>query len=308
MKNEAGAKPLKKNCIKPIDNKKKGLCPCNAFLRCSGRRPYGESIWADPRRRPDALKGFAYDGKGPAPNQGYYLEKFKYMLNSQKPGKKYNDFFKGIESLVEKGKMVVAFPEITDAEVTLQMSSLKVHNAALFSDFERSMVARANMVKNNLVMKSDVYLDEKGRVEYGEKQLIPFSKQYDDEWTVDHILPKSKGGCNRFCNAAMMCWSDNVKGKNDIGLGCPCVSYIENKADLVKDQQEFKHDGEPVSAGKLFECTTLQANKNDKTEKLPAKPPGMIKKYKDICGLDDPRIHIASRGKVAKNKVKKICN
>lgn len=312
QKSKVGAKAFKKNCVKPMDCNKKGRCPCNAFIRCSGRKPYGERIWSNPGKKAEALRGFAYDGAGPAANQDYYQQQFKYRLNSsmKNPASKANHFFKGIQSLADPSKMVLTMPEITDAYVDANMAILmnELQNAAFFTDFLRSMVARSNMVENGLMLKSDIYLDNKGRILFDKQQAVPFSYHFKpDEWTVDHILPKSKGGCNRFCNAAVLVREDNCYDKNDAGASCPCVSIVEKESDKVDNQKPFEHRG-ANKYPELYECSTLQLNKNNNVKKLPDKPPGTMKKYRNICNLDDPRHHIVGRGKAVAKRTRKICN
>jgi len=147
---------------------------------------------------------------------------------------------------------------------------------------------RANLVKNGtngqLAMKSDRYMADNKTV-YESTDMIPYMGKFSKEqWSVDHIQTRSKGGCNRFCNGAFLTIGVNISKKDD-WPGCPCIE-CEKKVD---EQSSYKLSAESKKY-ELYECQYLcKANKEKKGRKLPPHSPSIIKKYKKICDLDDPR-------------------
>lgn len=313
--NEDGAKSAAVEAIKPNECEPPDLCPCSPFLRCNSRLPYGSSVWADPEKRKQAMGVIAYNGKTGAVKDAASLDKMaekfqKAIQRNVKEGKNYNEFYKNLYPLVYCGKnvRVLTLPEISDAYMTAQMRIVKssaLCNTGNFTNFQRSIFVRGNLVKNHLVMKQDPY-KEKGKSKYRSKKIIPFSGLYtgklrDKQWSVDHIQTKSKGGCNRFCNGALLSFKDNGD-KLDSWPGCPCL-------DCKKKAGEQKKFTRPPAAKKdynLWECQYLcKANQEPRGRKLPPHPPATIEKYKRICDLDDPR-HFQNRLK--KNVAKEIDN
>lgn len=308
-KANTGAKARKGERVKPVDNKMRGKCPCKSFLKCSGRRPYGNSIWGNPLKREEAMEGIAYHSEGPVENKAVLMDVFKKISGG-------NPFYKGLNTKVNgKSRRVLTMPEIDDGYITTHMGNVVINNNAEFTYFQKSLVARANLVRSGPVMMSNVYVGKKRRINYPSKVLAVNAGEYTSEqWSVDHIQTKAKGGCNRFCNAGVMMLYDNSNVKNANGPGCPCV-------DALLTQKENPADGQapfesPVSNGveyTLYECSTLLINTKKKKEgklvdKLPDKPPGTIAKYPEICDLDDPRIWMNSMKKKVEDKVAKICH
>lgn len=318
-KSEVGAKKVKGAQGKPDDCKAKKTCPCNAFLQCSGRNPYGSDVWSDPEKKEKAMKGIAYNGRDKIKKR----KRKELIAVFNKKYHKYNEFYENLKTMVnDKEARVLVMPEINDTYITNQMRLLasELHNKAAFSSFQKSMVLRANLVKNGSFMMSDIYVDESGDVEYPPNKMVSNSGGYtSDQWSVDHLKVRSKGGCNRFCNAATLTLADNCVGKNDNGPGCPCVdpkkqgeSTVDNQAefqypDSSKDNEAFDKNGKKKPAYKLYECSTLWIDKNGEADNLPDSPPGTMLLYPKICHLDDPRYWDESMKRKIAGEVEKIC-
>lgn len=304
-----GAKAVKGPRIKPTDCKKKGACPCNPFLRCSGRRPYGNEVWGNPERRAQAMQGIAYGGHEPV-DKDAALELFRKIREKAKKEPR-NPFYRNLEGLIDKEKgRVLILPEITEGEINAQIAKLQsgTHNAAEFTFFQKSMAIRANLVRNGLVMRSDIYVTGyRGKKKTESKDMIPYSGGYTPEqWSLDHVQVRAKGGCNRFCNGALLQVQDNCSGKNDRGPGCPCVDVRKKGAAKDDGQDDFKYKvTKERKKYSLYECTTYCVNKKNKAENMPTDTPGSIQQYKDVCCADDPRY--PRKKAVLKREVEKIC-
>ncbi len=295
-----GARSLEIQPVKPVDNKRKGKCPCNAFLRCCSRRPYGNDVWGDKDKRAKAMGEIAYGGGGTMEKKDELVQTFKKIVSDYKekaaggktPKWKQNEFFMSLKTLKEdrdKGPRALVMPEITEAEMDMHMGALEVGNLARFTDFQRSLVARANLVRNGMVMISDRYLDKHGREVYSPGRLLPYSGGYTPgQWSVDHIQVRSKGGCNRFCNAGVLSVYNNCTNRKDDGPGCPCAQVYEKGQSPIEGQNLFDK-GAGGAKYKLYECSSLCMNKKNAENKLPDNPPGKISEYPRICDVDDPR-------------------
>ena len=62
--NETGAKPAAFQAVKPNDCEPPDLCPCDPFLKCNSRLPYGKSVWSNPETRKKAMGLIAYSRLG----------------------------------------------------------------------------------------------------------------------------------------------------------------------------------------------------------------------------------------------------
>ena len=295
--NTTGAKPAAVEMIKPNKCEPPNLCPCDPFLKCNSRLPYGNSVWGKPDKRKKAMGLIAYSAKNPITDQASLdkmAEKFrKRNKRNEKKYEKFNKFFANLYPLTGNGEdeRVLTLPEIDDSYMTAQMNALKgsdLYNTAGFTNFQRSIFVRANLVKNGtngqLAMKSDRYMADNKTV-YESTDMIPYMGKFSKEqWSVDHIQTRAKGGCNRFCNGAFLTIGVNISKKDD-WPGCPCID-CEKKVD---EQSSYKLSAESKKY-ELYECQYLcKANKDKKGRKLPPHSPSIIKKYKKICDLDDPR-------------------
>lgn len=305
-----GAKGIKGEHIKPADITKRGDCPCDAFIKCSARPPYGRDIWAISKTRKQACGAIAYDTEGIVTDEkkNQLLRSFQYF-EKKYSGEGYNNsFFKNIRLMKNCARKVLTMPKITYAELLAQMKAHKnlILNTGYFTDFQKSIILRANMVRNGLELRSDIYEDEKGSLLYKEEKLYPcYRGNVAFEWRVDHIQTRSKGACNRFCNAAVLRDADN-RDKWDKWHGCPCVDALMGEAG--KEPFEFIGDSKKYQ---LYNCKTYCDNKEDKdkVEKLPAAPLGTLNKYrkKGICPLDNPFKFDLEYSKGLMQKATEIC-
>lgn len=284
----------------PPDCKTKGQCPCNTFERCRKRRPYGSDIWSDSKNRKQAMGLIAFDGEEGVTDKEklkalwerfVYRNKAVAAYNSSHEKKwRFNKFFANIRMAGGGNKNALVLPKISDAYITQQMNQLRqsLYNTALFTDFQRSMVARANLVRNGLTMWSDEYCTKEENYNFSSKKVIPYAKgKRDFMWSVDHIQIRSKGGCNRFCNAAVLMLGDN-RDRNDDGPGCPCITAVNKKEEKPNRETFQPQTGEEKkdSRYELFVCVTYHRNK--KEGEGPSELPGTCHANKP-CNLDDPR-------------------
>lgn len=304
---DIGAKKPGWNRAKPIEVLKRGNCPCSSFLRCSTRQPYGVQVWCDPMKAKQACDAIAYNSEAPPVPVASHVAQYMAKACS------YKGYYKTIEILDNPGVKVMIFPKLNAAGLPARIKKLesKISNGGEFTPFQKSLILRANLVKNGLVMKSDIYTDRKGKVTYKKEKLIAYSGGLlGKEWNIDHIQTRAKGGCNRFCNAALLSSGSNIKGKHDDGLGCPCVDAVgKGKGPTVEGANDFKYSGKKIEKYNLFQCATFTQNKKDNAEKLPNKPLGYIKRYKakKLCNLDNPMIFDPNIYENMKKRAVKIC-
>ncbi len=284
----------------PPDCNAKGLCPCNVFERCRKRRAYGSDIWSHGKNKKQAMGFIAFDGDQGITDEKKlknlwtaFIGRNNNILDYNKTHEKkirFNKFFANLRSAGGKNNVVLVLPKMSDPYITQQMNKLRqsLYNTAVFTDFQRSMVVRANLVRNKLTLKSDTYRTRKGELDFDPIDLIPYAKGHRSEmWSVDHIQVKAKGGCNRFCNAAVLMLGDNSR-RGDNGPGCPCITAV-GKNDEIPDRETFKpKTNEPLkeSGYQLFVCVTYHRNK--KKGEAPDELPGTCHGNKP-CNLDDPR-------------------
>ncbi len=263
-----GAKGCKGMSVKPDANNPKADCPCDEFLHCSTRIPYGANMWSNGNRRKKAIS------------------KISYQINSGR-----FDLIKRIGKSIDKKASsksngskpkAMALRNMDEHYVETRMVKLKVGNAAGFTNFQRQMVIRANLVQNEFVLRSDGYDEGIDKFEY----VIPYPGEIvENMWNVDHIKPRSKGACNRFCNAQLLSRKANIK-KGASGKGCPCA---EERDQPASGQKAFDVSGS--IGGTLWQCYTVSNDREKPPNKIPTFPPGMIKKYPEgcnICGVDNP--------------------
>ena len=290
------AKKVKAKAQNPPDCKTKGVCPCNVFERCRKRRPYGSDVWSNPKKKKQALGAIAFDGNEGITDEGRLdalLTRFKYRNeaitaynNTHEKKWRFNEFFANVRSAGGKNKNALVLPATNDLYITQQMNKLKssMYNTALFTDFQRSMVARANLVRNGLTLRSDKYRTKEGELDFDPKDVFPYAKGHRAEmWSVDHIQIRSKGGCN----SAVLMLVDNST-RNDNGPSCPCITAVEKKG-----QQPVLDDFTPETSEtlknsmyKLYVCVTYYRNTEE--GEAPDYLPGTCHASKH-CNLDDPR-------------------
>lgn len=297
-----GAKAVKGTPAKPSDNKTKALCPCETFERCMKRQPYGADVWSGPKKK-EAMDCIAYSVKGVISDSEIKKkaqERLSYFLENRK-----NPFYANLRGLLKnQGKpRVLVFPEIKNAYISAQMGILAadLYNTADFTNFQKSMILRANLVRNGTVMRADLYGDAREGFSFGRKTLLPYCGEYTAKmWSVDHVNIRSKGGCNRFCNAAVLALYDNSTVKNDSGPGCPCVCPIDKKnGETPGDgQKPFEIKKGKQKRYKLYECTDYFLARKNKAQGLPGKPCGICAASR-ACNLDDPRKCAAPRSGAA---------
>lgn len=305
-----GAKGTKGDPIKPIENLCRGSCPCNSFLRCSARPPYGQKVWSVRAKRKQACDSIVFNSANPVANKPLLQTIFQRVANSAKR-KNRKTFYVTLQNVTSEPENVMVFPKLSEAQYRAEMAKLygKMHNAGLFTAFQKSIVLRANMVSNGLQLKSDVYLHETGEVMHDTENLIPYHpKPLGQEWNIDHVQTRAKGGCNRFCNAALLSYNTNVLEKHDDGLGCPCVDALESAADKGEYQTDFEYGGKRVKKYIVCNCADFCNNKHDEADNLPAKPLGTMKHYKLLCSLDDPMVFIPDKSGQLTNRASSICS
>ena len=79
--------------------------------------------------------------------------------NSHEKKRKFNKFFASIRLAGGGRKNALVLPKLSEPYITQQMNQLRqsLYNTAYFTDFQRSMVARANLVRNGLTLHSEEY-------------------------------------------------------------------------------------------------------------------------------------------------------
>ncbi len=271
----------------PPDCKTKGKCPCDSFERCRKRRPYGSDVWGSKKKKEQAMGLIAFDGGSKITDPDRLNKMLRELMdrNQQRAaeGTKFNRFFGNVYSATGTYNSALVLPGTTDLEITAHMEQLKaaLHNVAVFTDFQKSMIIRANLVRNGLKLKSDIYEGET----FDSKNLVPYpfaEGHMNEMWAIDHVQIKAKGGCNRFCNAGVLQFGVN-SSKGDDGPGCPCVTALREKDPNLKP-----FDPHPKEGGYfLFVCVTY--NRNQKEGEPPKELPGICGPEKS-CNLDDPRM------------------
>lgn len=263
-----GAKGCKGASVKPDGNNPEVDCPCEEFLQCSTRKPYGADVWCNVKMRRKAMSKI-----------GYRINSDRFELIKH-IGRKIDQKASSGANRSKPKNMVLR--DMDACYVKTHMEKLKVWNAVGFTNFQRHMVIRANLVKNDFLLRSDGYDQKIDDLEY----VIPYpGKAVDHMWNVDHIKPRSKGACNRFCNAQILSRKANIK-KSASGKGCPCA---EERESPVSGQKRFDVSGH--IDGTLWQCHTISNDGEKPPNKIPAFPPGMIKKYPNdckICSVDNP--------------------
>ncbi len=276
----------------PRDCNSKRVCPCDEFDQCRKRRPYGSDVWSDKKDKEKAMGLIAFDGdNGITDDEMLDILCQRFIKQNERRKKinlKVNDFFGNVRSKTGSYKKALVLPQINDAYITSQMDQLgsSLYNTAVFTDFQRSMIVRANLVKNGLTIWSDEDEDAQNK----SIKLIPYVKgKTADMWSVDHIKVKVRGGCNRFCNAAVMQKGENSR-KGPRGCGCPCIIAVK-KGDEQPVSDEFKPDTNEELAEttyKRYECVVYFRKKKEEggTDGVP----GTCHANR-LCNLDDPREH-----------------
>ena len=123
-----------------------------------------------------------------------------------------------------------------DDEIAWIGKNIKLPSILVLNNEVKYRVSKINFSRK-LIIKRD-----QGVCQYCENKL------YGDEITIDHILPKSRGGKTSYLNCVVACHScNNSKGDltpEEAGLQlikAPHVPTFSNKF-YVSDQQEFWHD------------------------------------------------------------------
>lgn len=302
---------------KPSEEKKKATCPCEPFLQCCLRTPYGKSVWANPFKSKIACKTIAYDGESVIEDTADYAAAFQNKLNSK--AARQNRFFKTLKEVASPTDVVMYFPELTMAEYQKEMALLlnEVTNAAYFTDFQRSIILRANMAKNKLKKLTEDNVEGSGKLTDVQLDIYGKAEPLNNKYNIDHIKVRAKGGCSRFCNAALLGNTKNGS-KNDTLLGCPCVCSLKS-GEAVGNRQEFdytppkkrkKKKGKKEYYGDkytLYECQTFADDREASAKNRPAKPLGTMEHYKDLCNLDDPKKFIPRKMSSVRKEAKQIC-
>lgn len=280
-----GAKPVKKTPVKPAGNKPKGGCRCETFEQCMMRQPYGVDVWCGPKKS-QAMGCIAYSEKKRAIDNG------KLKTEAQKSLKRRRiPFYAELSALIETQEKinVMVFPAINEGYIKRNMKSLaqNIHNTADFTNFQKSMILRANLARNGKVMKEDPDEDIEEGAPVNLKKLLPYCGEYTrDMWSVDHIRTRSKGGCNRFCNATVITFYAN-QIKNDKGPGCPCICPLKEGETPGDGQKVLDHKKWKKGKYELYECTEYFLARKNNVGGLPDKPCGICDPARD-CKLDNP--------------------
>ncbi len=299
-KTEDNANRVKGQEIRPEDNKTKEPCQCETFERCNGRLPYGVDVWAGPRQI-QAMNCIAYSITGGI--RGHRAQVIA-ALAQQKSG---NPFYTNLKDFLGyRGRFrVLAFPQIDPPYIDHHIDKLAdaLYNTAEFTNFQKSMILRANLVRNGLVMRSDRYRDDMVKdsqnnpLQFGSKELIPYCRGLKDYmWSIDHIQVRVKGGCNRFCNAVVLQFADN-RQKWTNGPSCPCAHVVEwKKEQCIPGQDPFQYSGSRKKPKKkprydLYECIEHFLARKEAEEKgeTIGEIGGICDKAK-LCKVDDPRV------------------
>lgn len=280
-----GAKPVKKTPVKPAGNKPKGGCRCETFEQCMMRQPYGVDVWCGPKKS-QAMGCIAYSEKKRA------IDNSKLKTEAQKSLKRRRiPFYAELSALIETQEKinVMVFPAINEGYIKRNMKSLaqNIHNTADFTNFQKSMILRANLARNGKVMKEDPDEDIEEGAPVNLKKLLPYCGEYTrDMWSVDHIRTRSKGGCNRFCNATVITFYAN-QIKNDKGPGCPCICPLKEGETPGDGQKVLDHKKWKKGKYELYECTEYFLARKNNVGGLPDKPCGICDPARD-CKLDNP--------------------
>ena len=142
----------------PRDCNSKRVCPCDEFDQCRKRRPYGSDVWSDKKDKEKAMGLIAFDGdNGITDDEMLDILCQRFIKQNERRRKinlKVNDFFGNVPSRTGGYKKALVLPQINDAYITSQMDQLgsSLYNTAVFTDFQRSMIVRANLVKNGLTI------------------------------------------------------------------------------------------------------------------------------------------------------------
>lgn len=263
-----GAKGCGNQSVKPDPNKPQVDCPCDDFLLCSTRLPYGYKAWSKNYAMTKSV--IIYYGMEPALFMKY----------------PYTGFYKRVRDMARQKQIKpLILHKLTDQRIKKRIERLVLKNGGDYTYSQKDMILRANLVDNGRILRSDGFGELEGEVY---ERLLPASgNSLDCEWNVDHIRTKAKGGCNRFCNAMVLSRHAN-KRKSDKGNGCICA---EVKKTGAQGQEMFELDEDAKSPRHvLWQCYKLSNSGEKPVNKVPAFPPGMMKRYKSvkICDKDDP--------------------
>lgn len=290
------------------DDKTKKVCECETFERCKGRLPYGVDVCGGPKKI-QAMDCIAYSITGGS--RGHRTQVIAAIADQKN---KWNPFYTNLKNFLGyMGRFrVLALPPIDEGYIDFHMGKLAddLYNTAEFTNFQKSMILRANLVRNGLVMRSDLYEDnmvkdsQNNPLRFGEKELIPYCGGLKDYmWSIDHIQVRAKGGCNRFCNALVLQFADN-KQKGDKGAGCPCAYLVNVKKNeqCIPGQDPFPYSGNRKAPKRkpiydLYECLEHFLARKEAEEKgeTIGEIGGICDKAKR-CKVDDPRNFTLSGG------------
>ncbi len=280
-----GAKGCGNQSVKPDPNNPQVDCPCDDFLLCSTRIPYGHLAWS--KNSAMAMSVILYYNTAPALFMKY----------------PYKGFYKQIHNMAKQMQnKPLILHELTDERITKRIDRLVLKNAGDYTNAQKDMILRANLVDNGRVLHSDGF---GGLAVERYDKLIPASGySLGHEWNIDHVRVRVKGGCNRFCNAMVLSRNANIV-KGDRANGCICVEVKEAGG---PGQEKFEVDGNiQGSQYVLWQCHKISNSGEKPANKVPAYPPGMMKKYISsikICDKDDPRKWSAKMQKNAVNSLR----